>query len=334
MLLAGPATAMKRLSRTSCSRAIEDAQQLGQKRVFVGEALAYRAGELQQPDVDRTGHRRARDGRLAPVAEFVEDFSRSWVAGSSARWSDVSKAASIRPRMSTAAYVRLPDVRGAHEVAHGVWLLGGRPKDKFNVYVMGDVLVDSATRHATRRILRQVTGLPLRSHVLTHGHMDHMGAAHEICEALNLPLICGEKDVAAVESGARAGLPSRPLSMRIEHRLIAGPGHPVSETLKGGDSLAGFSVLEVPGHAPGHLAFWREEDRVLVLGDVVFGLRVPFGQPGLQLPPAAFTPDPHRNLESARRLAALEPEVICFGHGPSCHDGERFQEFVAGASIS
>ncbi len=235
--------------------------------------------------------------------------------------------------MNTAPYDPISNVVGAHEVAKGLWLLGGRPKHKVNVYVMGDVLIDSATRHATKRILRQVTGLPLRSHVLTHGHMDHMGAAHEICETLGLPLVCGKADVAAVESGARLGLENRPLPVRIEHRLIAGPGHPVSDTLTQGDRVAGFSVLDVPGHAPGHLAFWRQEDRVLVLGDVVFGLRVPSGRAGLQLPPAAFTPDPHQNLESARRLAALEPRVICFGHGPPVHDGERFCEFVAGASV-
>lgn len=97
--------------------------------------------------------------------------------------------------------------------------------------------------------------------------------------------------------------------------------------------MAGFSVLEVPGHAPGHLAFWRRSDRVLVLGDVVYGLRVPSGRAGLQLPPAAFTPDPARNLKSARRLAALRPAIICFGHGPPLHDGDHFCTFVAGAEV-
>lgn len=183
--------------------------------------------------------------------------------------------------MDTAPYAPTNDVRGAQEVAKGLWLLRGRPRYKVNVYVMGDVLVDSGTRHATKRILRQVTCLPLRSHVLPHGDMDHTGAAHEICEALNLPLICGAADVAAVESGARVGLERRPVLVRIAHRLMAGPGHPVSETLNEGDRVAGFLVLEVPGHARGHLAFWREQDRVLVLGDVVYGLRVPSGREGL-----------------------------------------------------
>jgi len=105
--------------------------------------------------------------------------------------------------------------------------------------------------------------------------------------------------------------------------LIAGPGHPVSDTLKEGDSVAGFSVLEVPGHA---LEYWSS-------AMVVFGLRVPSGRARLQLPPKALTPDPRQNLESARRLAALKPAVVCFGHGPPLHDGKRFCEFVAGASV-
>jgi hydroxyacylglutathione hydrolase len=221
----------------------------------------------------------------------------------------------------------------AQPVARDLWLLSGRPKHMINVYVMGSILVDSATRHATDRILRQVADLPLTGLALTHGHMDHMGAAHEICSTLHLPLLCGRADVPAVESGGRLGLESRPLPVRIQHRLIAGDGHPVSETLGEGDQLAGFSVLETPGHSPGHVAFWREEDRVLVLGDVVYGMRLPSFRPGLQLPPSAFTPDPHQNLRSARRLAALEPAVICFGHGPPLYDGERFCDFVAGATV-
>jgi hydroxyacylglutathione hydrolase len=215
----------------------------------------------------------------------------------------------------------------SERVADELLLLGGRPNHLFNVYVMGDVLVDAGTRHSASRILRQVRGLPLRSHALTHAHLDHMGSTHELCEKLGVPLLCGKADVATAESGGRNQLAEMPLPVRVEHRLLAGPGHPVSDTLGEGDRIAGFAVLEVPGHSPGHLAFWREQDRVLVLGDVVFNL------PALRLPPALFTPDPATNLRSARRLAALEPEVVCFGHGPPLRDPERFQRFVANAAV-
>lgn len=40
-------------------------------------------------------------------------------------------------------------------------------------------------------------------------------------------------------------------------------------------------------------------------------------------------PDPARNRQSARKLAALEPALVCFGHGPPLRDTQRFVEFVA-----
>jgi hydroxyacylglutathione hydrolase len=219
------------------------------------------------------------------------------------------------------------------QVAPDLTLLSGRPRNAINVYVMGDVLVDAATRQARKRILRQVEGRKLQSHVLTHGHLDHMGSSHAICTELGLPLLCGEDDVETVETGGRNTLSEAPLVVRIEHRFWGGPGHPVDRTLHEGDQVAGFTVLEVPGHSPGHLAFWRESDRVLVAGDVFFNINPLTGRPGLRLPPDAFTPDPAQNLESARRLAALEPEVVCFGHGPPLRDPERLQQFIATASV-
>jgi hydroxyacylglutathione hydrolase len=221
----------------------------------------------------------------------------------------------------------------AELVAPGVWLLAGRPRHAFNVYLIGDTLVDSGTRHAARRIARQTGRLPLSAHVVTHGHLDHMGSSHAVCEAFGIPLLCGAEDVAAVESGGLSELAEKPLPVRIERRLLGGPGHPVARTLEEGDEIAGFTVLHTPGHTPGHVALWRERDRVLVLGDVLFNLRPATGKRGLQLPPRFLTRDAARNLESARRLAQLEPRVICFGHGPVLRDGGQFADFVAKASV-
>ena len=118
---------------------------------------------------------------------------------------------------------------------------------------------------------------------------------------------------------------------RINYRLYAGPGHPVDRRLREGDEVAGFRVLDVPGHSAGHVAFWRESDRVLILGDVLNNMNVRTGLPtGLQTPPDVYTPDPARNRESARRLAALEPSLALFGHGPPLRDTRKLVDFVSG----
>jgi glyoxylase-like metal-dependent hydrolase (beta-lactamase superfamily II) len=105
----------------------------------------------------------------------------------------------------------------------------------------------------------------------------------------------------------------------------------VARSLREGDDLGhGFTVLETPGHSDGHVAFWRERDRTLVLGDVFLNLNVVTTVPGLHEPPRILTRDPRRNRESARRLAALEPELALFGHGPPLRDPAALTAFVAG----
>jgi hydroxyacylglutathione hydrolase len=104
----------------------------------------------------------------------------------------------------------------------------------------------------------------------------------------------------------------------------------VDRAIKAGDEVAGFQVLEVPGHSAGHVAFWRESDRVLILGDVLANMDQYTGIPGLHEPKPALTPDPVRNRESARTLAALEPALVCFGHGGPLRDPGKLKEFVDG----
>jgi glyoxylase-like metal-dependent hydrolase (beta-lactamase superfamily II) len=87
-------------------------------------------------------------------------------------------------------------------------------------------------------------------------------------------------------------------------------------------------VLDVPGHSPGHVSYWRESDRVLIAGDVLNSMNLITGIPGLREPPKPFTADPAMNRESARRLAALEPSLVVFGHGPPVRDTRKFVDFV------
>ena len=202
------------------------------------------------------------------------------------------------------------------EIAPDLKLLPGRPRHGFNVYLMGDVLIDAGTRLARGRILKALAGAPPAAHALTHANADHQGASHAVCEALGIPLWVGSADADAMESGDLSPLiPLNPIT-RWQLRRWAGPAHPVARRLSEGDDVAGFSVIQTPGHSPGHLAFWRESDRTLLAGDVMFGRHPVTGRPGLHEPPKTFTPDPAGNREAIRRLATLEPAVVCFGHGP------------------
>jgi hydroxyacylglutathione hydrolase len=212
------------------------------------------------------------------------------------------------------------------QLADDLYLLRGFPPNVINVYLAGDVLIDSGSRHAARRILRQLEGRDVSAHALTHAHPDHDGSSKEVCEKLGIPLWCGENDLELLENGMPAEHPMQKLSARS----FGGPRPKADRALHEGDEVAGFTVLDVPGHSPGHLAYWRESDRALILGDVVFGLHPLTGLPKLQEPPDFFTPDPAQNRESARKLAALEPALVCFGHGPPLRDTKKFTDFVAG----
>ena len=201
-----------------------------------------------------------------------------------------------------------------------------------NVYLVEDVLIDAGTRHARRRILRQLAGRKVTAHALTHAHPDHQGSSHAVCEALGIPLWCGEADAHAMETAPEGVAASQqPGAFNTLQKLFwTGPAHPVSRRLREGDEVAGFEVLHVPGHAPGHVAYWRERDRVLLLGDVAANIdERRFWRVGLHEPLPLFTPDPERNRESIRRLAALEPELCLFGHGPPLRGAAAFSQFAA-----
>lgn len=181
-----------------------------------------------------------------------------------------------------------------------------------NVYVVGGVLVDAGTPGARGRILRQLRGHALHGHVVTHAHPDHFGSSHAVCEALEVPLWAGTRDAEAIELARPVAPPGRFSSLLDRMKMPA--AHSVARRLRENDEVEGFTVLDVPGHSPGHIALWRDSDRTLICGDVFLNF------PRLGPPPAFLTVDPKRNRESMCRLAALRPAVVLFGHGPVLRD--------------
>jgi hydroxyacylglutathione hydrolase len=216
------------------------------------------------------------------------------------------------------------------QLAEDVYVLEGWPPNAINVYLVGDVLIDAATQQGEKRIMRQIAGRTVTAHALTHVHPDHQGSSHAICEQLEIPLWCGQDDVPAMEIPGNVIARNAPRILgRFQQRFWVGPPHPVARALHEGDEVAGFRVLETPGHTRGHVSFWREHDRVLIAGDVLTNMNLFTALPGLHEPPAFATPDPARNRACARRLAELRPALACFGHGAPLRDPDKLAKFVA-----
>ena len=78
-----------------------------------------------------------------------------------------------------------------------------------------------------------------------------------------------------------------------------------------GQEVFGLEVVDTPGHTPGHIAIFDTDSRVLVAGDALTNTT-----DGLKGPMREFTVDMPTAQESVRKLAALKPQVILFGHGP------------------
>jgi hydroxyacylglutathione hydrolase len=221
------------------------------------------------------------------------------------------------------------------EIASDLFLLRGFPPAGFNVYVIrsGDqwVLVDTSTRHARRRILRQLPG-KLAAIFITHAHRDHAGSMHAVASETGAPVWAGEADADALEG--KAPEPS-PAPDHIVNRMFAGwwkDRHPVARRLRQDEQVAGFSVIEFPGHTPGQIGLWREADRTVVCADVMRSMNLVTGLPQLGEMPKIFTSDLGEARRSIRKLAALQADTVCFGHGRPLtkNAAEKINDFAAG----
>ena len=209
-------------------------------------------------------------------------------------------------------------VPGLHWV-EGIW--------DTKVYVLVEaeqvVIIDAATPGRARAVWRHLESLGYPPQAvdeiwLTHGDIDHMGSVAALKGGSGARVVAHQADAPLVDGRADRELGPLPLASSYQRlvnwsirRLLRYTPAEVDRPVADGEELGGWQVVHVPGHTAGSVCFYQKERGIAIVGDALN-----HRQGRLGAPPNMFTPDMARAHESIRRIAALEFEVCCFGHGP------------------
>ena len=252
----------------------------------------------------------------------------------------------------------------SREVADGVVCVRlGRGPLEVNVYLVrsdaGWALVDTgwpSSAPAIRAALASVAGPGARPSaiLLTHIHPDHAGSALGLARTWGLPLRVHPDEVVLARGGILPAyanpldrwaiapvlrlVPRRRLEVMIARDSLE--DDVVSfDPAAAVPGLPDWRCVPVPGHTPGHVAFFRERDRVLLTGDAVLTASpmsvrgLVSSAPAVDGPPRVSTWDWAAAVASVGVLAGLRPEVLGTGHGrPLCGPAaSRLLDALAGA---
>ena len=250
------------------------------------------------------------------------EIARRYFAALSARdlQAAVDRLTNSRTRVSAL-------LRGAEpeRIADRVWIVrGGFPAKTMNVYLIEDeggvTVFDAGIEAMGGAVAAGAARLGgIRRVVLGHADADHRGAA----PALDAPVYCHPAERAAAGSDETfrgywdMGKLDRHGRVLLSRLLPIWDGGAVSieATVQEGDEIAGFRVIDLPGHAPGLIGLFRDTDRLALVSDCIYTLDPQTGRKGgPRIPHPAFDLDTDQARASIRKLAELAPSAVWAGH--------------------
>jgi glyoxylase-like metal-dependent hydrolase (beta-lactamase superfamily II) len=213
-------------------------------------------------------------------------------------------------------------VPGVHAIDFGVvWAYLYQEADRLT-------LIDAGIAGQGADVLSAIEALgakpaDLRQIVVTHYHADHFGSAAELIERTGASLLAHELDAPVVRGDAPEPVPALSDAERPYHEqaIASTPKAPrcvVDRELQDGDEIdldGGATVVHVPGHTAGSIAVYVPKRRLLFTGDAA--ARTLEGQ----LLHGVFNVDVAQTRASFAKLAQLDIETVCFGHGAPLNKG-------------
>jgi hydroxyacylglutathione hydrolase len=180
-----------------------------------------------------------------------------------------------------------------------------------NCYIIGDeasgvgALVDPGDEAARIAMAVEGTGLEIGSIIVTHTHIDHVGAVVALVDEYTCPVLMHAEAEPMLEQ-----LPTQAMMMGLRFGKVPTVDRYVEdeEILEVGDLR--LRSLYTPGHAPGHLAFYLEDEGLVLSGDALFA-----GSVGRVDLPGGSMEVLMRSIEE-RLLTLPDQTVVCSGHGP------------------
>jgi glyoxylase-like metal-dependent hydrolase (beta-lactamase superfamily II) len=195
------------------------------------------------------------------------------------------------------------------------------------VYILLDservVVIDAATPGRAGAVWRYLDSLGYPPEAvdeiwLTHADIDHMGSTAALKTGSGASVVAHQADAPLVEGQSHRELGPLPLSKTYQRlfnwsvrRVFRYQPTPVDLQVEDGDKLGDWKVVHVPGHTAGSVCFFHPVRKIAIVGDALNHRRGRLGAP-----PPMFTPDMDQAHASIRKIAALDFQVCCFGHGP------------------